>query len=278
MERMERINSSFDLEYDYYKKNIPAIERSEDNEESIDLYEKIFEERKQFTVLGLDSYIILSKKSLNKIANMIDAVPQEYILFTEHQIVDEDKFEKLLEKEGDKLNPIFIPEPEKEDDKDQIIKNADNLDDIINNHYYKIWAYLYLFLILCSICNLLFMIYIMVKTDIGLIFFTYYTIFLFSFLLFTGIYGFIKCKQNDFTGCVLKCSTFLVSISGIIAIIIYFASTTVPLRVFWMKLIVDIITVIIGLILILYLTGLIKTKEKYDNKKEVLLNNEDVKV
>ena len=169
---MERINSSFDLEYDYYKKNIPAIERSEDNEESIDLYEKIFEERKQFTVLGLDSYIILSKKSLNKIANMIDAVPQEYILFTEHQIVDEDKFEKLLEKEGDKLNPIFIPEPEKEDDKDQIIKNADNLDDIINNHYYKIWAYLYLFLILCSICNLLFMIYIMVKTDIGLIFFT----------------------------------------------------------------------------------------------------------
>jgi hypothetical protein len=116
----------------------------------------------------------------------------------------------------------------------------------------------------------------MVKTDIGLIFFTYYTIFLF-FLLFTGIYGFIKCKQNDFTGCVLKCSTFLVSISGIIAIIIYFASTTVPLRVFWMKLIVDIITVIIGVILILYLTGLIKTKKKYDIKTEVLLNNEDVK-
>jgi hypothetical protein len=64
------------LEYDYYKKNIPAIERSEDNEQSIDLYEKIFAERKQFTVLGLDSYIILSKKSLNKIANMIEAAPQ----------------------------------------------------------------------------------------------------------------------------------------------------------------------------------------------------------
>ena len=208
---------------------------------------------------------------------MIDAAPQEYVLFTEHQIVDEDKFDKLLEKEGDKLNPIFIPEPEKEDDKNQIIKNTDNLEDLINDNNYKICGYLYLFLILCSICNLLFMIYIMVKTGLGFIFFTFYTIFLFSFLLFTGIYGFTKCKQNDFTGCVLKCSTFLVSISGIIAIIIYFTSTTVPLRVFWMKLIVDIITVIIGVILILYLTGLIKTKEKYDNKKEVLLNNEDVK-
>ena len=277
MERMERINSSFDLEYDYYKKNIPAIESSEDNEKSIDLYEKIFAERKQFTVLGLDSYIILSKKSLNKIANMIDAAPLEYILFTEHQIVDEDKFDKLLEKEGDKLNPIFIPEPEKEDDKNQVLKNDDNLEDIINDNTYKICSYLYLFLILCSICNLLFMIYIMVKTGMGLIFFTFYTMFLFAFLLFTGIYGFIKCKQNDFTGCVLRCSTFLVPISGIIAIIIYFTSTTVPLNLFWMKLIADIITVIIGVILILYLTGLIKTKKKYDNKTEVLLNNEDIK-
>jgi hypothetical protein len=277
MERMERINSSFDLEYDYYKKNIPAIERSEDNEESIDLYEKIFAERKQFTVLGLDSYIILSKKSLNKIANMIDAAPQEYVLFTEHQIVDEDKFDKLLEKEGDKLNPILIPEPEKEEGKNEVIKNEDNIEDIINDNTYKICSYLYLFLILCSICNLLFIIYYMVKTGRGIIFFTIYTMFLFAFLLFTGIYGFIKCKQNDFTGCVLKCSTFLVPISGIFAIIIYFASAGVPLSDFWMKLILDIITVIIGVILILYLTGLIKTKKKYDIKTEVLLNNEDVK-
>ena len=117
----------------------------------------------------------------------------------------------------------------------------------------------------------------MVKTGMGLIFFTFYTMFLFAFLLFTGVYGFIKCKQNDFTGCVLRCSTFLVPISGIFAIIIYFTSITVPLSVIWMKLIVDIITVIIGVILILYLTGLIKTKKKYDNKTEVLLSNEDIK-
>lgn len=63
MERMERVNSSYDLEYDYYRKNLPALDDSEDTEESINLYEKIFESRNTFTVLGLDSYITLSKKS-----------------------------------------------------------------------------------------------------------------------------------------------------------------------------------------------------------------------
>ena len=82
MERMERVNSSFDLEYDYYKKNLPALDQSVDSQESIDLYEKIFESRKTFTILGLDSYIVLDKKSLNKIADMINAHPQEYVLFT----------------------------------------------------------------------------------------------------------------------------------------------------------------------------------------------------
>jgi len=127
MERMERINSSFDLEYDYYRKNMPVLE-SVDNEESVEIYEKIFASRKEFTVLGLDSYIKLSKKSLNKIADMINSYPQEYILFTEHQILDDEKFDKLLEKEGDKLNPIFIPEPENENNINDIndgFKNAD---------------------------------------------------------------------------------------------------------------------------------------------------------
>jgi hypothetical protein len=112
MERMERVNSAFDLEYDYYRKNLPAIDDSEETEESMDLYERIFDSRDNFTILGLDSYIKLSKKSLNRIAKMIKKYPQEYVLFTQHQVVDEDKFDKLFEKEGDKFNPIFIPEAE----------------------------------------------------------------------------------------------------------------------------------------------------------------------
>ena len=42
MERIERINSAYDLEYDYYRKNMPALEKSVDTEQSIETYEKIF--------------------------------------------------------------------------------------------------------------------------------------------------------------------------------------------------------------------------------------------
>ena len=277
MERMERVNSSFDLEYDYYKKNLPALEKSIDTEESIDLYEKIFESRKAFTVLGLDSYIILNKKSLNKIADMINAHPQEYVLFTQHQVVDEDKFDKLLEKERDQLNPIFIPEPENENDIKEGFKNDIGINGLIDKASFKISLWLYLFLILCSICNFLFVIYIIKKTDIGFVFFTYFTFYLFGLLLFTGIFGFFKCRAYDFSGCLLKCSTFAVPFSGFICIIVFLASR-ITFKVFWMKLVVDIITITLGVLLIIYLSGLAKKKELFDHKKEALIKNEDIKV
>ena len=276
MERIERVNSSYDLEYDYYRKNLPVLDQSVDTEESIDLYEKIFESRKTFTILGLDSYIILDKKSLNKIANMMDSPPQEYVLFTNHQIIDEDKFDKLLEKENGQLNPIYIPEPENENDIKEGFKNAE-VDDLEKKESFKINLWLYLFLILCSICNFLFTIYILTKTNLGFIFFTCYTFFLFSFLLFTGIFGFFKCRVFDFSGNILKFSTFSIPFFGLISIIIFFASK-ITFKVFWMKLIVDIITIIIGVILILYLISLKKKKDINDSKKEALIKNEDTKV
>ena len=276
MERMERINSSYDLEYDYYRKNLPVLDQSVDTEESIDLYEKIFESRKTFTILGLDSYIILDKKSLNKIANMMDSPPQEYVLFTNHQIIDEDKFDKLLEKENGQLNPIYIPEPENENDIKEGFKNAE-VDDLEKKESFKINLWLYLFLILCSICNFLFTIYILTKAKLGFIFFTCYTFFLFSYLLFTGIFGFFKCRVFDFSGNILKFSTFSIPFFGLISIIVFFASK-ITFKVFWMKLIVDIITIIIGVILILYLISLKKKKEINDSKKEALIKNEDTNV
>ena len=57
----------------------------------------------------------------------------------------------------------------------------------------------------------------------------------------------------------------------------YFASS-IYLKGFWIKFIIDIITIIVGVILILYLYGLINTKnKKYDEDtdiKEGLLNSE----
>ena len=274
MERMERINSSYDLEYEYYRKNLPAIEDSEDTEESIDMYEQIFESRKTFTVLGLDSYIILNKKSLNKIASLINKYPQEYVLFTNHQEIEEDKLDKLLAKEEEDLNPIFIADPDEENNKEKGINldvNEPELTILIDNNTFKLCLWLYLFLLLCSICNLLFLLYIAVKTKLGMIFFTICTFVLFLLLLFTGIYGYIKCKAYDFTACFLKFFTFSVPISGAIGIISFFVNS-ITFEVFWMKIIVDVITIIVGIIIIYYLNKLIEIKKYYGNdKKERLI-------
>ena len=277
---MERVNSSYDLEYDYYRKNLPALDDSEDNEKSLNLYEKIFDSRKTFTVLGLDSYIILQKKSLNKIADMIDCPPQEYVLFTNHEVIDEDKFDKLLEKEKD-LKPIYIPEPEDENENDiddDGFRKTENVESrVINIEMFTRCLWLYLALVVCSIWNFLFYIYILVKTDYGFNYFTIYIIFLFGLLLFTGIYGFLKCRWRDFSGYILKIFTLSVPLVTLIELIIYFASS-IYLKDFWIKLIIDIITIIVGIILILYLYGLIKTKKiEFDEDEEIkkkLLNSE----
>jgi len=270
---MERVNSAYDLEYDYYRKNLPAIDDSEDTEESIDLYEKIFDSREFFTILGLDSYIILSRKSLDKIAKMIKKYPQEYVLFTQHQVVDEDKFDKLLEKEKDNVEPVIVPEPENENENDvdeDGFKKVENFEKKINTDVFSICLWLYLLLVLCSISNFLFFIYIITRTDYGFIFYTIYTLILFVFLMFTGIYGFLKCRWKDFSGYLLKISTYLVPCFGLSGLIIYFSSS-IKLGFFWIKILIDIITIIIGIFLVLYLTGLIK------GKKIVSDNDEDIR-
>ncbi len=283
MERIERVNSSYDLEYDYYRKNLPAIDDSEDTEESMIQYEKIFESRKIFTVLGLESYIILSKKSLNKISKMINCHPQEYVLFTNHQIIDEDKFDKLLEKESVQLNPILIPEPENiidnnDNDIDEGFKKAENLDyKVINIEIFTTCLWLYLALLVISFWDFLFEIYVITKTEYGLKLFSIYNIFLFCFLLFTGIYGFLKCRWRDFSGILLKIVSNAVPFCVLIELIIYYSSS-IHLKGFWIKLIIDIINIFIGIVLILYLYGLINAKKSdYMNEidsKEGLLSSD----
>jgi hypothetical protein len=137
--------------------------------------------------------------------------------------------------------------------------------------------WLYLALVVCSVWNFLFFLYILVKTDYGFVLFTIYTIILCGILLFTGIYGFLKCRWRDFSGYILKVFTLCVPFVALIGIIIYFFSPII-LKGFWIKFIIDIITIIIGIVLILYLYGLIKTgKIQYEEDtdiKEGLLNSE----
>ena len=277
MERMERVNSAFDLEYDYYRKNLPAIDDSEETVESMELYEKIFDSRDTFTILGLDSYIKLSKKSLNRIAKMIKKYPQEYVLFTQHQVVDEDKFDKLLEKDGDKFNPIFIPESENNnpliDDDD--FKKVEYFYKKIDTKIFSICLWLYLSLLLFSLVNL--SVFIISINKYGFIFYSIYSLILFICLLFTGIFGFLKCRWKDFSGYLLKITTYLVPCYGLGGVIIYVVKPIFIIKVFWIKIVLDIISSIIGVILILYLNGIIKPK-KYDNDEDIkhgLINDEE---
>jgi len=277
MERLERVNSAYDLEYDYYRKNLPAIDDSDETDESMDLYEKIFDSRDTFTILGLDSYITLSKKSLNKIAKMIKKYPQEYVLFTQHQVVDEDKFDKLFEKEGDKFNPIFIPEQEINNpliDDDDDFKKVEYYYKRIDSKIFYICLWLYLSLVLFSLVNGLF--FILSIKEYGFIFYSIYSLILFICLMFTGIFGFLKCRWKDFSGYLLKISTFLVPAYGLGDIVVYFVKPIFTINIFWIKILIDILTSIVGVILILYLIGKIKPKTKYDDdKRHGLINNEE---
>jgi hypothetical protein len=284
MERLERVNSAYDLEYDYYRKNLPAIDDSEDTEESKDLYEKIFDSRESFTILGLDSYIILSKKSLEKIAKMIKKYPQEYVLFTQHQVVDEDKLDKMLEKEKDKYEPVIVPEQENENENDvdeDGFKKVENFDKKIKTDIFSVSLWLYLLIVLCSINNLLFFIYIITRTEYGFIFYTIYTLISFVCLMSTGIYGFLKCRWKDFSGYLLKISTSLVPCFGLGGIITYFVSS-IKLDFFWIKISTDAVAIIIGIFLVMFLTGIIKgskiitdADDNVEDIKHGLLNDDE---
>ena len=76
---------------------------------------------------------------------------------------------------------------------------------------------------------------------------------------FTGLYGLLKCKQKDFSGYILKTTTILVPILVLIGILIYLASD-VKFNLYWVKIIIDVLTIAISIILIAFVTGLIKAE------------------
>ena len=136
----------------------------------------------------------------------------------------------------------------------------DNLEDnLFDYQIYKQGFCFYLFLSFCAFWDFLFYFYIVGVTVHKSHFYTIYTLILSSITLFTGIFGAIKCKNRNFSGYPLKICTFLVPIFVIIGIIIYL-SCGIKFKLFWVKVIIDIITLVISIILILYITGIIKAK------------------
>ena len=260
---------SLDSPFNFYPNNKPSNEYfNEENKKY--KYSEIFDTRNYF-IISLSSTknnnIIVSKQSLNKITSMINIIPEEYILFNNYKektkfninLFEKEKNEIFTE-EKEKLSKEYIINNEEDNDIEAGFKKVDNLEDnLFDKEIYKKVFWFYLFLLTCSIWNFLFYLYIIINTIYKSHFFTIYTLILSLLILFSGIYGLLKCKSNDFSGYILKISTILVPIFVIIGIIIYLA-TDVTFKLYWIKIIIDIITMILSFIIILFITGIIKAE------------------
>ena len=275
---------SLDSPFNFYPNNKPSNEYfNEENKKY--KYSEIFDTRNYF-IISLSSTknnnIIVSKQSLNKITSMINIIPEEYILFNNYKektkfninLFEKEKNEIFTE-EKEKLSKEYIINNEEDNDIEAGFKKVDNLEDnLFDKEIYKKVFWFYLFLLTCSIWNFLFYLYIIINTIYKSHFFTIYTLILSLLILFSGIFGLLKCKSNDFSGYILKISTILVPIFVIIGIIIYLA-TDVAFKLYWIKIIIDIITMILSFIIILFITGIIKAeiiKLNNDNNNNTSIN------
>lgn len=264
MENEEKLDSSFN---DYENNQSPIYSNDINN---IINYSSIYNSRDYFSILGLSyNKILIAKESLDKIFSMIDIIPEEYISFRTYEENEKITSLYLFQKENNNLldekeNNEYIATTNYEDNKNNDIddgfKKVENLEDsLFNPEIYKRCFCFYLFLIFCSIWDFIFYIYIVVVTEYKSHFYTIYTLILTLLFLFTGIFGLLKCKNKDFSGHILKIGTFLVPILIIIGIIIYSASD-IDLSLYWVKIIIDIVTMVVSVILIAFITGLIKAE------------------
>ena len=259
---------SLDSPFNFYQSNLPTKEFF-NQKNNILTYSEIYNSRNNFSVhfLNGDNNILILKYSLDKIAMMIDIIPEDYISFTNYK---EDKITSLyLFKKHDNIiqeenieNNEFLGNTYNEDNNDieEGFRKVENLEDnLFDSDVYKRCFCFYLFLIFCAIWDFLFYLYIIITTVYKSHFFTIYTLILTLLALFTGIFGIIKCKNKDFSGYILKICTILVPIFVLIGIIIYLSSD-VEFELYWVKIIIDIFTMAISLILIAFVTGLIKAE------------------
>ena len=275
---------SLDSPFNFYPNNKPSnVYFNEENKKY--KYSEIFDTRNYF-IISLSSTknnnIIVSKQSLDKITSMINIIPEEYISFNNYKektkfninLFEKEKNE-IFSEEKEKLSKEYIINNEEDNDIEAGFKKVDNLEDnLFDKEIYKKVFWFYLFLLTCSIWNFLFYLYIIINTIYKSHFFTIYTLILSLLILFSGIFGLLKCKSNDFSGYILKISTILVPIFVIIGIIIYLA-TDVTFKLYWIKIIIDIITMILSFIIILFITGIIKAeiiKLNNDNNNNTSIN------
>ena len=262
-------NENFDNPFSFYQNNMPDNNDNDNFPNRIN-YSEIFNVKDYFTILGCsmnNNKIIIYKSSLNKIATMINIIPLEYISFRNYKTNEKSNI-NLFQKENNEINidtqenNQYLENSDSESDNElnDGFKRVDNLEDnLFDWDIYKKSFWFYLFLILCSIFDICFYLYIITQTIHKSHYFTIFTLIRAILLLFTSIFGLIKSNIHDFSGYIIKITTVLVPILSLIGIILYLASD-IEFQLYWIKIIIDIVTMTISIILILFVTGIIKAE------------------
>lgn len=263
----EKIDSLFDDENDINNNNKLIINNNyEDDEDerkyqsqNNDLRNNIYNSRNYFNILCYNNFIPINKNSLDKIFYMTDSFPEEYIYFNYNNNNNYNTNNEMFSYNID------------ENDIDEGFKKVETLEEYNKDTFNKCFWF-FLFLIFCAFWDFLYFLYMELITIYKKHFFAIYTILLTILLIFTGIFGIIKCKRFDFSGYVLKISTISTPVCVLIGIIIYLSSD-IELQLYWVKIIIDLISMVLGIILILFITGIIKDEIIINNNKEVFKEN-----
>jgi len=247
-----------DFPFNYYQNNLPSNENFNGINNNAIIYSEIFNSRKYFSIIDINkNNILISKQSLNKIAKMSSIKLEDYLSF-----INKNKITSLYLFSRDEENNIIFDEDIKnneneENSMDDGFKKVENFEDnFFEPLIYKRCFCFYIFLIFCSIWDFIFYLYIINVTIFKDHAFTIYTLILSLFSFLTGIYGLIKSKIKNFSGYILKICTILIPIFVLIGIIIYL-SCNIEFDLYWVKMIIDVLTIIISIVLISFITGLI---------------------
>ena len=258
-----------DFPFNYYQNNLPSNEYFNDINKNEIIYSEIINSRKYFSIIDINkNNILISKQSLNKIAKMSSIRLEDYLSF-----INKNKITSLYLFSRDEENNIIFDEDIKnneneEDNMDDGFKKVENFEDnFFDPLIYKRCFCFYIFLIFCSIWDFIFYLYIINVTIFKDHAFTIYTLILSLFSFLTGIYGLIKSKIKNFSGYILKICTILIPIFVLIGIIIYL-SCDIEFDLYWVKMIIDVLTIIISIVLISFITGLITPEEIAFNDNE----------
>ena len=291
------VKTGEDKKYEYYRNDSEVLSSDEEEEK----YEKILNQKNEFTVKINNKELIIKKRTINRIMILSDSQPEEQIIFTHYKTVDQkpdiDRIRKLsISNDNMKKKPpenksnvqplnmyTKLDEPIKENSNIAInippikdynqtenlmfkkTENVDNLLLIALPPKAQKLKWIYLLLVLCGIVNIIYFFYCLF--DIKFLF-NAFLIMIFGFgNIFTGFLGFNKINKKIYNDKLLNILTYSCTAIPILNVILILASRKTKGHIAF-GLIVNIVAIIFAILCILFTQQL---KKDQNNTKSTQL-------